>query len=279
MSIDLRLAMNALSDVIENRPLPLREFDQIYMKVGDLFVHSEMLSRRLEGKRVVFVGDGDAVGITLTHLYRSQVLEAGPEFVTVLDFDERMVNSVKRFADDYGYSDYLSAELYNVSDPLPTSVVGEYDAFHINPPWGQYNNGESVLAFLERGFCSLKAGGVGIIVIGHNHDGRWPWADKVMQRVQAGTVQLGGVVDEMLPNFHSYHLDDAPELRSCALMIRRLDAGGSPTNHQLTAIRRTNFYGRDRNLKAKYIRDLGAIARDRAPTSTYQIEWLTEEEQ
>ena len=36
MKLDIRLAMNAVSDVIQNRPQPLREFDQIYMKAGDL---------------------------------------------------------------------------------------------------------------------------------------------------------------------------------------------------------------------------------------------------
>ena len=34
--IDLREAMNAISDVIQNRPKPIREFDQIYMKAGRL---------------------------------------------------------------------------------------------------------------------------------------------------------------------------------------------------------------------------------------------------
>ena len=39
MALDLRAALNAVSDVVQNRPPPLREFDQIYMKVGDVVVH------------------------------------------------------------------------------------------------------------------------------------------------------------------------------------------------------------------------------------------------
>jgi hypothetical protein len=38
--IDLRAAVNAISDVAQNRPPPLREFDQIYMKTGDTATHS-----------------------------------------------------------------------------------------------------------------------------------------------------------------------------------------------------------------------------------------------
>jgi hypothetical protein len=32
--IDLKAAINAVSDVVQNRPRPIREFDQIYMKTG-----------------------------------------------------------------------------------------------------------------------------------------------------------------------------------------------------------------------------------------------------
>ena len=39
--IDLREAVNAISDVVQNRPRPLREFDQIYMKTGDMVLQGE----------------------------------------------------------------------------------------------------------------------------------------------------------------------------------------------------------------------------------------------
>ena len=83
-------------------------------------------------------------------------------------------------------------------------------------------------------------------------------------------------MDEMLPNFHSYHLDDAPDLRSCALLIRRTEGPSEAKNTSLAIARRRNFYGRDHDLKAHYVRDVGIIARDRAPTDTYRIEWLEE---
>ena len=43
--IDLRAAINAISDVIENRPRSLRNFDQIYMKAGDMVLQSELVAR------------------------------------------------------------------------------------------------------------------------------------------------------------------------------------------------------------------------------------------
>jgi hypothetical protein len=43
--IDLKAAINAISDVVQNRPRPLREFDQIYMKSGDMVLQSELVGR------------------------------------------------------------------------------------------------------------------------------------------------------------------------------------------------------------------------------------------
>ena len=42
--IDLREALNAISDVVQNRPRALREFDQIYMKSGDMVLQSEFVA-------------------------------------------------------------------------------------------------------------------------------------------------------------------------------------------------------------------------------------------
>ena len=47
-SLDLRQAFNALSDVVVNRPSALREFDQIYMKVSDMLLQAELMSRWFE---------------------------------------------------------------------------------------------------------------------------------------------------------------------------------------------------------------------------------------
>src|SRR2546427_8747449 len=150
MPLDLRLALNAVSDIVTNRPLPLREFDQIYMKIGDIVVHAEFVARRFDKRKVVFVGDGDAIGLAMVHLMNEKVIAYGPSHVTVLDFDERLVNSVNTFAADYECGDRIEARLYNVVDALPHKLLGAFEGFHINPPWGQYNDGESVAVFLER---------------------------------------------------------------------------------------------------------------------------------
>ena len=55
--------MNAVSDVVQNRPRPLREFDQIYMKTAEMVLQSEFVAHWAAGRRVAFIGDGDAISV------------------------------------------------------------------------------------------------------------------------------------------------------------------------------------------------------------------------
>lgn len=273
MALDLRLALNAVSDIVANRPLPLREFDQIYMKVGDLVVHAEFMARRLKDRNVVFVGDGDGIGLAIVHLMNEKVIDYGPRNVTVLDFDERMVNSINGFAIDYECDDRIEARLYNVVDSLPNDLLGTFDAFHINPPWGQHNQGESVVVFLERANCLTAVGGSGVVVIAD--DPSLAWTQQVLQRTQKSAVGSGLVVQEMIPALHSYHLDDAPELKSCALVLRKLAADGLP-NTELPAARLENFYGRGNKLRVHYVKEQPNVSRGRADDRTYSFELIPE---
>jgi len=56
--IDLRSAINAISDVVQNRPRPLRELDQIYMKTRDMVLQSELVAWWSRGKKLAFIGIG-----------------------------------------------------------------------------------------------------------------------------------------------------------------------------------------------------------------------------
>lgn len=134
---DLREAINAVSDVVANRPRPIREFDQIYMKVADMVIQAHFVAQRFAGKSVAFIGDGDAIGLSVMHLGELGIFEEYPRCITLLDFDERIVNSVLRFSSKYGFPDKMDAELYNVTDALPRKHLGKFDCFYTNPPWGQ----------------------------------------------------------------------------------------------------------------------------------------------
>lgn len=267
--LDLRTALNAISDVVQNRPRPIREFDQIYMKVGDMLVYAEYLCRKLNEKSLAIVGDGDAIGLCIAHLMNEGIVDYGPKEILLLDFDERMVNSVLRFADGYGFGDRMSARLYNVADKLDDSLLGKFGAFHINPPWGQYNSGRSVISFFTRGTQLLRPEGVGVVAIAD--DATKPWPGHVLRATQKAAIDLGMAVVEMQPNMHTYHLEDAPELSSCSMIFRLVEKVEIP-NDDLTIDQKRDFYGRGQDLKVRYVKETLQIGHGAAEASDYKIE-------
>src|SRR5260221_5297715 len=96
--IDLRAAINAISDVVQNRPRPLRDFDQIYMKTGDMVLQSELVARWADGKRLAFIGDGDAISVCVAYLHKRGIVGYGPSEIAGFDFDQPIVVAVTRFA-------------------------------------------------------------------------------------------------------------------------------------------------------------------------------------
>ena len=253
-NLDLRQAFNALSDVVVNRPEPLRDFDQIYMKISDMLLQAELLSRWVDGKSMVFIGDGDAIGLTLVHLKERGIFPRGPKRVHILDFDQRIVNSIQTFAKNYQIQDKISAELYNVADQLPKKHISSFEAFYTNPPFGASNGGRSVEAFLRRGDEALAADGTGCIVVGD--DPTLAWTKDVMRQVQGYLFSNGFMITELVPRFHRYHLDDDPDLTSCSIIANRHGAEGVKSSS--VALPREdleNFYGKLCPLRVRYVLD------------------------
>ena len=261
-AFDLRNALNAISDVVHNRPKALREFDQIYMKSADMLLQTEHVSEHLDGKNVVFIGDGDAIGLCLVHLKEKGHLAKGPDRIHILDFDERVVNSVRRFAKDWGVQNSVTSELYNVADPLPEKHWQKFDGFYTNPPFGQRNDGRSIIAFLTRGFEAMAGKDcVGCVAIAD--DRAVPWTQETLLVSQRFVVEHGYLVAEFLPKFHCYHLDDAPELRSCSMIVRKAEPSLGPyASKALEPACRKNFYGNEKPLEVRYVRDRSSEGED-----------------
>jgi len=252
--MDFRQAINAVSDVITNRPPPLREFDQIYMKAGDMFLQAEHCGRWFKDRDVVFIGDGDGLGLLMMHLGNEGILQNAPRSIHVLDFDERIVNSVRRFAKTFGMEARITSELYNVSNPMPKEHLHRYQGFYTNPPYGQFNDGRSIEVFVGRGIECAEPDVTGCIVIAD--DPKYAWTGVVLESVQARMLQNGLFVAEMLPQFHSYHLDDAPDLTSCSMIFRRNQAQlWDCESRSISEDMLKNFYGKDAPLRYEYVLD------------------------
>jgi len=276
--IDLRAAINAISDVVQNRPSPLREFDQIYMKTGDMVLQSEFIADWATDKRLAFIGDGDAISVCSMYLKHREILAYAPAEVTVFDFDERICNAIRRFADAERL-DSLSAEHYNCLDPFPR--VGEFDCFYSNPPWGASNAGESVNIFMQRGFEATGYAGDGILVVADDADLDWP--KQVLANLQRYALDSGYFVQRMMSKVHSYHLDDAPELKSCNVLVKP-SGKGTPEGIDPFASkaitdpeRLANFYGRGAAPRVRYVRERERLNYGKAHESEYELEFLEEE--
>lgn len=271
--IDLRQAINAISDVVQNRPRPLREFDQIYMKAGDMVLQSELVAHWADGKRLAFIGDGDAISICVAYLHKRDIVNYGPAEVVVYDFDERICSAVTRFADSERLNN-VRAQLYNCLDPFPGPM--DFDCFYTNPPWGASNDGESVKVFTQRGMEATGYSGEGMLVIADDLELEWP--KRVLANVQQFAISSGFYVQKMMSRVHAYHLDDAPDLRSCNLLLKAVRTGnGSLQSVAITDPERlANFYGKENPPRVKYIREKKHLAYGKAHEDEYSIELLEE---
>ncbi|MBN8809133.1 MAG: bis-aminopropyl spermidine synthase family protein [Sphingomonas sp.] len=269
--VDLRKAINAVSDVVQNRPRPLRVFDQIHMKTGDMVLQSEMIADWADGKRLAFIGDGDAISVCVAYLRARDVLNFGPSHITVFDFDERTVEAVMNFADRERIAN-LDARLYNVLDAMEPGEL--FDCFYTNPPWGASNNGESVNVFVERGMEATGHAGEGVVVIADDDDLDWP--KQVLASVQGFAARQGFYVSRMQRKLHEYHLDDAPELKSCNLYLAALP--GNPARAASVGItdpaRLEHFYGLSQEPRVRYVRARKRLDYGVAHEDEYELELL-----
>lgn len=272
--IDLRAAINAISDVVQNRPRPLRELDQIYMKAGDMVLQSELVAYWANGKRLAFIGDGDAISICAAYLKQRGIIDYGPSKIVVFDFDERICNAVDRFADKERL-DQLQAKLYNCLDVFPD--LASFDCFYTNPPWGASNDGMSVRVFMQRGMEAVAYAGEGLVVIADDQEMEWP--QRVLANTQRFALEAGFFVQRMMPRVHQYHLDDAPELRSCNLQLKALPCNASPGPSQpiTDQVQLENFYGRDNHLRIRYVREKSRVDYGKAHDDEYVFELLETE--
>lgn len=269
--INLRAAINAISDVIQNRPRPLREFDQIYMKAGDMVLQSEIVARWADGKSLAFIGDGDAISVCVAYLKHKGIFDYGPKEITVFDFDQRICNAVTRFADAERIETLRSVN-YNCLDAFPE--VGSFDCFYTNPPWGASNDGASVHVFMQRGMEAIGNQGEGMIVIADDHELDWP--QEVLGTTQKFALDRGFYIQKMASRVHQYHLDDNPELRSCNLLIKSLPSNPAiETSESITdQARLDHFYGKDQAARIRYVKEKCRVDYGKANDSEYELDYL-----
>lgn len=231
-----RAAVKAVSQV---RPQSLRSFDQIPMRPLDLIRQVKLMAPYLAGKSVVFLGDHDGTSLLLGILSRDQAYPK-PKSMLILDFDERLLVAARKLAIEYGFSDLLETQLYNVFDPVPSDLVGRFDWFYTNPPYGCRNQGESARLFIARCCelaCPQYAKGCIIIPDAENR----PWTSTAMDTTDYFLHQYGWTIHEKLNQMHQYQLDDDQELASSVILVKR-SSYSQPSSQAMSYVgRRVDF--------------------------------------
>ena len=198
--------------VAEARPAALRPFDQIPMLAGDLARQAKLVRPRLAGKRVVFMGDNDATSSVLGLM--STFSGEAPSHMLLLDFDQRILCQAEALARKYGYIHRLSTRAYNAFDPVPADLVGQFDVFYTNPPYGSSNQGESARLFITRGIelCQGRSGACGCVIL--PDDAERPWTRPAMHATELFLLTHGWSILEKINAMHRYHLPSDPHLTS-----------------------------------------------------------------
>jgi hypothetical protein len=121
---------------------------------------------------------------------------------------------------------------------------------------------------------SIGYSGEGMIVIGD--DDELDWTKEVLAATQRFTVDSGFFVQKMMSKVHQYHLDDAPDLRSCNIMVRSLSNVVAPEKSEPIndAQRLLNFYGRGTVPHVKYVRERKRLDYGKAHEDEYELELL-----
>jgi hypothetical protein len=206
----------AVTLIEQARPQALRIYDQIPMRADDLLHQAKLIGPLLGGMAVAFVGDYDSTSALLGLL--GTLGDPQPARMLVLDFDERVLAAVQGIAGRHGFAHRLEVRRYNVFDPVPADLIGRYDWFYTNPPYGSCNNGASARLFIARG-CELtrRRDASGCIIV--PDDPTRPWTRRAMLATQQFLAAHNWLVREKLDGMHRYHLDDDRHLASALLLV------------------------------------------------------------
>ena len=215
--------LRAAEIVAVARPESLRMFDQIPMQAGDLAQQAKLVRPMLAGKRVAFMGDNDGASLVLG-LMGAFGAET-PSHMLLLDFDRRILARARTVAQQFGFADRLETCAYNAFEPVPDDLVGQFDVFYTNPPYGSANVGESGRLFITRGveLCHTRGGACGCIIL--PDDGGRAWTRPAMRTTQAFIIEQGGAIQEKIAGLHGYHLPSNPGLKSGRMWVSDVEGG------------------------------------------------------
>ena len=174
--------------IVKDRPMPDAGFFQGYMREQDVIYRLALMHHYsdLDNKSFVLVGDDDLLSVALT-------LTGLPSRVVVLDIDARLGEYIKRISETYGLD--IEFRQYDVSDPLPSDLIGAFDVFSSEP----LETLSGLKAFLSRGVACLKEDGVGYFGLSTAEASMKKW-----KAVELMLLRMNCVITDIVRDFSKY---------------------------------------------------------------------------
>ncbi|MBT9281949.1 MAG: bis-aminopropyl spermidine synthase family protein [Hydrogenibacillus schlegelii] len=185
--------LQAFRERLKRRPKAAPEFDQGVVTPETAVLRLSLLARRgdLAGRDLLLLGDDDLMSL-------AAALSGFPRRVHVLDVDARVVAFIREVAREEGW-DHVSAEVYDVREPLPAALRGAFDVFFTDP----VETLPGILLFLSRATEALREGGAGYFGLSYLEASWSKWRD-----IQRGILEMGYAITDALPAYQDYELED-----------------------------------------------------------------------
>ena len=213
--------MYDLALIVEKaRPIPRRDVDQIWMYNRAMVVQATKCFGHLQNKHCVFLGDGDGASSYYALLQHNKLVHPIAS-ITVLDFDDNILNYHKSIISSHNIDIDCKYINYNVRDIVPQNLKNQFDFFYINPPYASHNNGASIKAWLHRCIDLIKDHAQGCIIIPTDKD--YPWSIANTKEIEKFLSDYGFSVKEIFFNLHDYDLDCTSFIKSSTYIVERVE--------------------------------------------------------
>jgi predicted methyltransferase len=211
----LERARREIARLAAAAPPPAVELDQCHCTVETKVRRVLALNDAdaLVGRRLLFLGDDDLGSLALAAVVRRLGSASTIAGVTVLDVDPGLLAFVRRRLAGAPFP--VRCVRYDVREPLPESLRGDFDTVVTDPPYTD----EGARLFLSRAAEALDGGGDVFLSFGSRRPG-------AAFRLQRAIGDMGFVIRRLDRDFneyvgagalggasHLYHLTATPELR------------------------------------------------------------------
>lgn len=206
ISEEFKPILEKFSVLVQERPAPIVEYIQGYMKEEDvirrvIFMHSY---NDLKDKDIIIIGDDDLLSIALA-------LTKLPKRIVVLDIDDRIVNFLKEIS----RKENLNVEVwkYNIKEPFPKKLRRKFDLFSCEP----LETYSGLKLFIGRGINALKKNGIGYFGLTIQEASYPKW-----RYVQQLILKANGVITDVIKGFSSYPVNSYSSFNCEEVLLKRL---------------------------------------------------------